>query len=94
MPELIDAGVSARPICISIWAMPTTKPDRIGLSILNYEKALKLDSSRKDVKHNLRLAQQQTVDNVEALAGAVFYKLVAGSSAFACAAPTSGRFIP
>ncbi len=34
----------------------------IGLAILNYEKALKLDPDDEDAQHNLELAKQQTVD--------------------------------
>jgi tetratricopeptide (TPR) repeat protein len=34
----------------------------VGLAILNYEKALKLNPSDQDAQHNLELAKKQTVD--------------------------------
>jgi tetratricopeptide (TPR) repeat protein len=64
--ELIDQGFSSPNLYFNL-GNAYYKTDRKGLSILYFEKALKLDGSRKDVKHNLRLAQQQTVDNVEVL---------------------------
>jgi tetratricopeptide (TPR) repeat protein len=64
--ELIEAGYNSPNLYFNL-GNAYYKTGQIGLSILHYEKALKLDSSRKDVKHNLKLAQQQTVDNVEAL---------------------------
>ena len=40
-------------------------------SILNYERALRLDPSHEDAKHNLSLAESKTVDNIDTL-GRVF----------------------
>ena len=43
----------------------------LAASILNYERALKLDPSHEDAKHNLEFAQSRTVDNIDTL-GSVF----------------------
>lgn len=43
----------------------------LAASILNYERALKLDPSHEDAKHNLEFAEARTVDNIESL-GTVF----------------------
>lgn len=40
---------------------------RIGLSILYYEKALKLDPSCEDAAVNLEIAREQTLDRIEAV---------------------------
>lgn len=40
-------------------------------SILNYERALRIDPSHEDAKHNLSLAESKTVDNIDTL-GRVF----------------------
>ncbi len=45
------------------------KSGEIGHSILNYERALRLNPNFKDAKFNLKLAQQKVVDNVNASAG-------------------------
>ena len=39
----------------------------VGLAILNYERALKLDPSDQDAQHNLELARQRTVDEFNVL---------------------------
>lgn len=43
------------------------KMDRIGMSILNYERAATLAPGDEDVKFNLKLANQRTLDKVEAM---------------------------
>jgi tetratricopeptide (TPR) repeat protein len=43
----------------------------LAASILNYERALKLDPSHDDAKHNLEFAQTRTVDKIDSL-GTVF----------------------
>ena len=43
----------------------------LAASILNYERALKLDPSHEDAKHNLEFAESQTVDKIDVL-GSVF----------------------
>lgn len=43
----------------------------LAASILNYERALKLDPSHDDAKHNLEFAQTRTVDKIDTL-GTVF----------------------
>lgn len=45
------------------------KSNEIGHSILNYERALRLDPSYDDAKHNLKFAKQKVVDNLNALPG-------------------------
>lgn len=40
---------------------------KIGSAILNYEKAIKLSPDDEDVQHNLRLAQMNVKDKIEAL---------------------------
>ena len=52
----------------------------LAASILNYERALKLDPSHEDAKHNLEFAVSRTVDNIDSL-GSVF--LVEWWNAFA-----------
>ena len=44
----------------------------IAASILNYERALKLDPSHEDAQHNLELAQLKTVDKIDVI-GSVFF---------------------
>lgn len=41
------------------------KLDRVGLSILNYERAKKIAPNDEDLNFNLKLANQRTVDKVE-----------------------------
>jgi tetratricopeptide (TPR) repeat protein len=41
------------------------KTDSIARSILNYERALRLSPDDEDAAHNLRLAQQRTIDRIE-----------------------------
>lgn len=43
----------------------------LAASILNYERALKLDPSHDDAKHNLEFAESRTVDKIDSL-GSVF----------------------
>ena len=43
----------------------------LAASILNYERALKLDPSNDDAKHNLEFAESRTVDKIDSL-GSVF----------------------
>lgn len=43
----------------------------LAASILNYERALKLDPSHEDAKHNLEFAEAKTVDNINEI-GNVF----------------------
>lgn len=53
---------------------------QLASSILNYERALKLDPYHEDAEHNLELAQSRTVDKIDTL-GSVF--LVEWWNAFA-----------
>jgi tetratricopeptide (TPR) repeat protein len=39
----------------------------LAASILNYERALKLDPSHEDAKHNLAFAESKTVDNINVI---------------------------
>ncbi|MEM6724432.1 MAG: tetratricopeptide repeat protein [Bacteroidota bacterium] len=41
--------------------------DQLGKAILYYEKALLLDPDDKDIQHNLKIAQTQRVDDIQAL---------------------------
>ena len=43
------------------------KLNRIAPSILNYEKAHLLDPTNEDIQHNLRFAQNMTIDVIEEL---------------------------
>lgn len=43
------------------------KLDKVGMSILNYERAKKLSPFDEDLKFNLKLANQRTLDKVEPL---------------------------
>ena len=43
------------------------KLNRIAPSILNYEKAQLLDPTNEDIQHNLRFAQNMTIDVIEEL---------------------------
>ena len=40
------------------------KSDEIGLAILNYERALRLDPGYNDARYNLKIAEEKVVDNV------------------------------
>ena len=44
----------------------------LAASILNYERALKLNPSHEDAKHNLELAQLKTIDKIDVI-GSVFF---------------------
>lgn len=62
----------------------------LAASILNYERALKLDPSHEDAKHNLEFAQSRTVDNIDTL-GNVFlvewwngFANISSADAWAC----------
>ena len=41
------------------------KSGHLGRAILNYERALRLSPSNRDVRHNLKLAQARTVDKID-----------------------------
>ncbi|MFW5793435.1 MAG: SH3 domain-containing protein [Bacteroidota bacterium] len=41
------------------------KDNKIGMSILNYERAKRIDPSNENIIHNLRVANSRTVDKVE-----------------------------
>ena len=41
--------------------------NKLGRSILNYEKALKLEPGDEDVSYNLRIAQTRTVDKIQSV---------------------------
>lgn len=41
------------------------KQGELGKSILNYERALRLQPNNKDVRHNLQFAQSRIIDNIE-----------------------------
>ncbi len=41
------------------------KQNELGLAILNYERALKINPSLKDALHNLRLTESKTIDKFE-----------------------------
>ncbi len=41
----------------------------IGKAILNYERALKLNPSDNDIKHNLKLSESMTIDKIDAVPG-------------------------
>jgi len=41
------------------------KMDRIGMSVLNYERAKKLSPNDEDINFNLKLANQRTIDKIE-----------------------------
>ncbi len=43
------------------------KRDEIGQALLYYHKALRLDPSDSDVRHNIEFAQNKTTDNIEKL---------------------------
>lgn len=43
------------------------RQDNIGYSILNYERALRMAPSKKNIKDNLALARSRTADNIEEL---------------------------
>ena len=43
------------------------KTDKIGMSILNYERAKKLSPYDEDISFNLKLANQRTLDKIESL---------------------------
>lgn len=50
------------------------KSQQVGLSILNFEKALKLKPNNNKIEHNLRLAYLQTINQVEPLPKLFFVK--------------------
>ena len=43
------------------------KLNNTGHAILNYERALKLNPNDEDIQHNLKLAEQKTVDKIQAV---------------------------
>ena len=50
------------------------KSNELALSILHYEKALKLDPSSEDAAYNLKLANNKTVDKIEAIPDLFIYR--------------------
>ena len=56
------------------------KLNRIAPSILNYEKAQLLDPTNEDIQHNLRFAQNMTIDVIEELPANAIDSVVAGLS--------------
>lgn len=48
------------------------KLNQVGPSIYYYEKALQLDPSDKDIKNNLRFAQNRTIDVIEPMPKSIF----------------------
>lgn len=50
------------------------KTKKIAPAILHYEKALKINSSHQDAQHNLKLANQKTVDKIELIPELFIYR--------------------
>ena len=56
--SLLSQGFESAPLYYNL-GNAYYKQGKLGMAILNYEKALKLDPADGDVKHNLQLANQQ-----------------------------------
>lgn len=64
--ELIQQGYEGTSLYFNL-ANSYYRVGDLGLSILNYERALKLSPSDEDVKHNLAFANLSTVDRIQPL---------------------------
>lgn len=60
------------------------KTDQLGLAILNYERAAKINPTDTDLNHNLAIAQSRTVDKIEVVSAPEF---VSGFKSFVNATP-------
>ena len=71
--QLIDEGFNNADLYFNL-GNTYYKTNQVALSILNFEKALKLDPSNKKFEHNLSLAYLQTKDQLEPLPQLFFVK--------------------
>lgn len=62
--ELVKKGYSGKELFYNL-GNAYFKTGRIGFSILNYEKALRLAPSDEDIIYNLKIANARTVDKIE-----------------------------
>lgn len=63
------------------------KLNNTGHAILNYERALKLTPDDEDIAHNLKLAEQKTIDKIQAVPQLT---LITWWRSFACSQTTMG----
>ncbi len=64
--ELVSQGYSGTDLYYNL-GNAYYRLGKIGYSILNYERALKLSPGDDDIQHNLALANTKTVDQIESL---------------------------
>ena len=64
--QLIDSGYSDAVLYYNL-GNAYFKSNQIGYAVLWYERALRLAPNNEDIRHNLAFANQQTIDNIEAL---------------------------
>jgi len=64
--KLVDSGYEGTSLFYNL-GNAYYRTEKLGLAILNYEKALKLSPNDDDVNHNLNLANSKIVDKVEPL---------------------------
>jgi hypothetical protein len=62
--EVLASGLEAPEVYYNL-GNAYYKLNRVGLSILNYERAKKLAPNDEDIKHNLALANQRITDKIE-----------------------------
>jgi tetratricopeptide (TPR) repeat protein len=63
--QILDAGMESAGLYFNL-GNAYFKTNNIGLAILNYERAKKLDPDDEDIQENLKLANQKTEDKIEA----------------------------
>ena len=70
--EILEMGMES-PFLFYNLGNAYYKTNRIGLAILNYERAAKLSPNNEKIQHNLRVANNRIVDKVEPVP-VLFYK--------------------
>lgn len=64
--QILSMGYESAPVYFNL-GNAYYRTGRLGEAILNYERALRLDPSNDEIQHNLKIANSETVDEVESL---------------------------
>ncbi len=75
--NLVSSGASSPSLFYNL-GNAYYRRGNIGKAILNYERALKLDPSDKDVKHNLEMARAHTLDKIDNVPQFILFSWVRG----------------
>ena len=75
--SLVSSGASSSSLFYNL-GNSYYRRGEIGKAILNYERALKLDPSDQDVKHNLEMARTHTLDKIDDVPQFILFSWVRG----------------